>query len=214
MIRSWLSRLLATFRPQTQEQRLQDEIESHLDALAEREATRGAGTEEAREHARRAFGSIESAKERYRDQGRFRMLENAARDIRFALRQYRKSPAFTIAAVLSLALGIGANAALFSFVNAILLKHLPVPEPERLYVVRSSSGMLGLAYAEIESFSRDASQVGTFLGSFPMDVSFSLGQQSEWIPAELVTGDYFRTLNIDAERRPSARPARSRGSRR
>ncbi|HLH04313.1 MAG TPA: ABC transporter permease [Bryobacteraceae bacterium] len=200
MIPAWLSRLLATLRPRAHERRLQDEIASHLDALAAREASRGIGSEEARDRARRAFGSIESAKERYRDQARFRALENAVRDIRFALRQYRKSPAFTIAAVVSLALGIGANAALFSFVNAILLKHLPVPQPERLHVLRSSSGMVGLAYAEIERFRRDGAQLGTFLGSFPMDVSFSLGQQPEWVPAELVTGDYFRTLQIQAER--------------
>src|SRR3569833_2346491 len=140
MLRSWLSRLVATFRPQNHERRLEEEIETHLDELAAQESQAGTSEHETRLAARRAFGPIEAAKEHYRDQARFRTLENLIRDVRFALRQYNKNRAFTTAAVLSLALGIGANAALFSFVIAILLMQLPVPEPRRLFVIKSSSG--------------------------------------------------------------------------
>ncbi len=191
MFRTLIARLLATLHPQRHERRLQEEIDAHLDELAAQQPDSFAG--------RRAFGSIESMKEQYRDQARFRVLENLLRDVRFALRQYAKTPGFTVAAILSLALGIGANAALFSLVNAILIKSLPVPQPDRLYSISSENASLALTLREVDDLNRQASRLGTLLGSFPIDVSFSLGSRPEWISAELVTGDYFRALSVPAE---------------
>ena len=100
---------------------LEDELAFHL-------AMRGEG-------ARRAFGNVELVKEDLRDQWTFRAIENLWRDLRYAVRMLRRSPGFTLVAILSLAIGIGGNTAIFSVVDAILLKSLPVRDPEQLRVV-------------------------------------------------------------------------------
>ena len=100
---------------------MQEEIKHQLHALAAQQSEQGLAPEEAWLAARREFGPVESVKERFRDQARFRVIENVWHDLRFALLQYRKNPGFTAVAMLSLALGIGANTALFSFVYSILM---------------------------------------------------------------------------------------------
>lgn len=92
MFRSFFTRLFGTVLPGSREQRLNEEIEEHLDELAARQAARGLGPKDARLTARREFGPVEPVKELYRDQARFRALENIFRDLRFAIRQCRKNP--------------------------------------------------------------------------------------------------------------------------
>ncbi len=218
MVRLFLSRLFATLRQGKHEQRLKEEIEEHLDALASQQSEQGLRPEEARQAARREFGPVEAAKERYRDQARFRGIENIARDLRFALRQCRRNPGFTAAAVLSLALGIGANAALFSFVNAILLKQLPVPRAKQLVVLQNNGEPTVLSYRQLNELNRQATETDGLLGTHPLDVSvmfgddpqsisegdrphsISFGDRPQWVSAELVTGEYFHTLEIKPER--------------
>src|SRR5581483_38194 len=191
MIRSFLRRLLATLWPGRSERRLNEEFGEHISGLAARQSERGLAPQEALLAARREFGPVELAKERYRDQARFRGLETVGRDLRFAFRQCRKNPGFTAAAVLSLALGIGANAALFSFVNAILLKQLPVPEPARLTVLKNTGQPLVLSYQQLNELNRQATDIDGLLGTHPIDVSMMRGDHPQWISAELVTGEYF-----------------------
>ena len=200
MLRSFFLRLLATLQPGKRERRLQEEMQEHLHALADRQSEQGLKPDEALEAARREFGPVEPAKERYRDQVRFRSIENIGRDLRFALRQCRKNPGFTAAAVLSLALGIGANAALFSFVNAILLKQLPVPQPARLAVLKHAGESLVLSYRQLNELNRDATQIDGLLGTHPIDVSVLFGDHPQWVSAEIVTGEYFHTLRVKPER--------------
>jgi predicted permease len=200
MFRSFSLRLLATIWPWRGERRLNEEFGEHFQGLVAQQLERGLQPDEALLAARREFGSVELTKERYRDQVRFRSIENIGRDVRFALRQCRKNPGFTAAAVLSLALGIGANAALFSFVNAILLKQLPVPRAMRLVVLENAAKPLILSYRQLNAVNRQATEIDGLLGTHPLDVSVMFGDRPQWVSAEIVTGEYFHTLQIKPER--------------
>jgi predicted permease len=131
-IRFSLARLAALFRKRRLERELQGEILAHLE-LAERDAVAaGLSGEEARCEARRGFGGIEQMKEEHREQRSVRWVENVVRDVRYGMASLARDPAFAAITIGLLALGIGANTAMFSIVDAVLLKPLPFPEPERM----------------------------------------------------------------------------------
>jgi putative ABC transport system permease protein len=128
-------RLRSLFRREDVERDLNEELYDHLEQKAQEYAASGLTIEEARRQARREFEGIEQSKENCRDARRVRLLESLLQDIRFGFRMLRKNPGFTLVAALTLALGIGANTAIFSAVYTVLLKALPYPRSERLVMV-------------------------------------------------------------------------------
>jgi len=131
-LRRRLSRFIALFRKSRLDRELDAEIRAHLE-LAERDAlVRGHDPAEARAEALRQFGGIEQIKEVHRDDRSSRWIENAVKDARYGLASLRREPVFTIVAVSVLALGIGANTAMFSIVDGILLQPLPFTDPDRI----------------------------------------------------------------------------------
>jgi predicted permease len=142
-LRVWWSRLLGLFRKRRLESDLDAEVLAHLEALTEANLRRGMSLEEARYAARREFGGVAQTKEIYLEQQRVPFVEEALRDVQFGLRLLRKSQGFAAVAILTLALGIGANTAVFSVVDTILLRPLPYANPEELVVVSETLPHLG-----------------------------------------------------------------------
>ena len=161
----WL-RLQTLFRRGRTERRLQDEVQFHVDQQIAENVVAGMSPEEARHAAMRTFGSVTLAQEDARRTWGWLWLEQFAEDLRFGARSLRKSPGFAVVAILTLALGIGANTAIFSVVNAVLLRPLPYPDANRLGIIWSGLGSVNRAVAstyelfEIRQRSKEFDQIG------------------------------------------------------
>jgi putative ABC transport system permease protein len=137
-------RLRSLFRPSQADQELDDELRDHLERKAEQYAAQGMTQEEARRRARFDLSGIEQTKEKCRDARGVNWIQDAVQDLRVGLRMLRKSPGFSAVAIITLAFGIGANTAIFSIVNAVLLHSLPYRDPDRLVRIYFNEPGLGL----------------------------------------------------------------------
>lgn len=159
MLKDLRMRLRSVFRRKAVEAELSDELRFHFDRQVEKLVRSGVPIAEARRQARLAIGTSDLIQQEYRDSSGVRFLDVLWQDVRFALRMLRKSPGFTAVAVLTLALGIGANTAIFSVVDATLLRPLPFPHPEQLVrLVDDLPGVgaedVGLSEPEWQDFQR------------------------------------------------------------
>ena len=174
------------------------ELRFHIDAYAQDLIRSGIPQEEAQRWARVEFGGIERAKEDCRDVRGANVVENLVQDMRFGLRMLKKNPAFTVIAVLTLGLGIGATTAIFCVVNAVLLKPLAVQEPLRLvYVQEQWRGLFpDLSVGNFADVQRQSSAFATLCASH--DGSFNLATESapERVQGEYVTAGYFDTFGV------------------
>ena len=198
------------FRREIAEQQLDSELQFHLDQQIAGHIQAGMDPDEARRRALAEFGGLEQVKEECRDVGTGRFIETLLQDTRYGLRQLRRDPGFAIVAVLILALGIGANVAIFSLVDQALLRSLPVQHPEQLVVLNSTelkSGSTSTDYSLDASFSypmyrelRDKSRVFSgLLACDPYnDVNIVWQGHSERASAELVSGNFFQVLGVGA----------------
>jgi predicted permease len=215
MLSDLLYRFRGLLRRGAVENELNDELRFHVDRLVERHIQGGLSVEEAQRRARLQFGGVDQVCEECRDARGTRFVEALVQDFRFNLRMLRKSPGFTAIAVLTLALGIGANTAIFSVLESVLLRSLPVRHPQELVVLTdpdqhgANFGSQGgsrsqLAYSEFE-YLRDHNEV--FSGMFAADStlpqlevilgdSASSGGEKQQARIKLVSGGYFSTLGL------------------
>ena len=197
----FLLRLLNVVRPGRAEPDLDREIVSHLWLLEEAYRARGLSPDEARRFARLSLGGIEQTKERHRDARAFRWADDVRRDAMYAVRMLRRQPMATATAVLSLAIGLGLNAALFSVVDWVLLRPLPYPSPHELVRVFTAgtadvTGPSALTYDEFVAFA-DATafrQAAAFTSA--TRILAGAGSDPVHVVVARVAGDLFATLGV------------------
>jgi putative ABC transport system permease protein len=203
----WLRRVIgganALARRQRAEREVDEELRACLDAAVEEKMRRGLDREQATRLARLELGlvSVESVKDRVRDVGWETRMESIWQDVRYALRTLRKSPAFAAAAVLTLALGIGVNTAIFSVVNAAMLRPLPFGHPDRLVRIYESNQERGWPEfsASDPNFLDWRAQATSWeaLAAFEDGtVSLTTGPSAELVPALRVTSDFLPALGF------------------
>jgi putative ABC transport system permease protein len=199
----FLSRVLALFTRRRVDRDLDDEIRAHLDLLAAEYERTGLTPETARLAARRAFGGIEPMKEVHRDVRGARMLEHAWRDVVLACRALGKSPGFTVAVVLTLALGIGATTAVFTLIDAISWRSLPIRDPDSLRAVsrvrlgRTETGFTFAQFTVMRDEVRGGELAGYSSSAFPVMLSATAnGGVEPPITGQLISGNYFDLLGV------------------
>jgi len=198
---SWrrdLAKLKALFQRQKPTDDLDEEIRSHL-AMEEQEMREaGMSAEEAHYAALRRFGNVLSTQEQSRKMWGWHALEIFLQDLRYGLRQLRRSPGFTAVAVVTLALGIGATTAIFAVVNAVLLRPLPYPHPEELVYVQEIMGEFGvqafvwnIEYAAWRERSQTLNQVAAYMNTW---FNLTGGAEPERVVSGLATSSFFNVL--------------------
>ena len=203
---SWAHRIQRMFsrlrNPQTSEAGLDDEVQAYFAEMVERRVSQGLNHGEAQCATRLEFGSPELVKEEIREARTGNGLETICQDFRYAVRGLRKAPGFAVAAVLSLGLGLGANTAVFTLMNTVLLKSLPVKAARRLFFVdtsggkeRGASGPPYPCYERLRDGSHYFSGMAAFSGErFPVTID---GTQ-ELVGGQYASGTYFHVLGVGA----------------
>lgn len=176
------------------ERELDEELQYHVDRETQLNVAKGMSPAAARRQAALSFGGLEQIKEECRDERPTRWIESILQDIRYGLRTLRRSPAFTTVAVLTLALGIGANTAIFSLVYSTLVKPLPYQSPERLITLRGNQSLPDTL--DIGRTSRTLDQMGVF-ADWPVDMLNN--SKPEQVISAIVGGDVFPALGVSPQ---------------
>ncbi len=214
--RAWC-RLAGSLAGRGREAEVQEEFESHLQLMTDENIRRGMTPQAARREALLTFGGVETTMESWRDQRGLPWLENMRRDVGYALRGLRRNPGFAAVAVACLALGIGANTAVFSVANAVMVRSLPVRDPGQLVLFRyESRGDISMVrrtqigesqatfpyavYEALRERTRTLSGVIAFapLGLNQQSLTVQTGDQATVAAGEIVSGNYFQVLGVPA----------------
>ncbi len=179
--------------------RLDEEIEAHLEMLAADLRRQGLSPEAALAQARREFGAITQMREAHRDQRRLPFFDTVWQDLQYSWRQLRRSPGFAVAAILTLALGIGANTAIYQVLDAVVFRALPVRSPEQLVFVNLVRNRKPMSFS-YPLYREMAARQQVLAGMFASSTTPVIlrGNSIETANAALVTGNYFQILGVSA----------------
>ena len=199
--RVFLNRLAALFRRRRLEDDLDAELRSHLEIAIERNLRRGMGPEQARREALLDLGGVEQTKEIYREQRGLPMIETALQDLRIGFRMLRRSPGFSSLAILCLTLGIGANAAVFSWIEGTLFRPYPaVIHQEQLLALtgtaRGEAGATALSWPDLLDLQRSCTLFDSFIVNKIMGTTLSIGDRAERTVGSIVSANYFDAIGV------------------
>jgi predicted permease len=196
-LRRFFSRLGNFATRRQDDERLREEIEGHIALQTAENLRAGLSPAEARRQAKVKFGGVEAVKEDYRAERGLLFIETFLQDLRYAIRLLRKSPGFTIVAILTLALGIGANAVVFAILNALILRPLNVPHAESLYGIQhgneASSYQSYLDYLDLRDRNHSFDGLAAFNGA---QAGLDTGENPSRVWLYEVSGNYFDVLGI------------------
>jgi putative ABC transport system permease protein len=199
------------FQQRKWERQMDAEFRFHLESQINDYMRQGLSRRKAELRARREFGALELAKDECRDQRPLEWAADLLRDVRYSARSLRRTPGFTVAAIVTLALGIGANTAIFSVVHAVLLRSLPYPEPNRLVRVALQGTQGDVTIPQYEFWKEHAPAFASVAGyRGGGDGSLVFGASREWVQFMLVTTDFFRTLGVTPALGREFHPAETR----
>jgi putative ABC transport system permease protein len=199
--RAWLLRLLAPVTRARREREFAEELQSHLAMHIEDNERAGMSREAARRDALVRLGGVDQIKEQYRDRGGIPFVDHLLQDIRIGGRMLRRNPTFAAVAILTLALGIGANTAIFSLVNAVLLRPLPFPSSDRLVLIWATNTKSGdtqdvASYPDVEAW-RAQSRSFDGMAAFTSRGAMIAGDaRAERVPALQTMSGFFETLGV------------------
>jgi predicted permease len=196
---TFIQRLAALFRRRRLEADLDAELRSHLELAVEMNVRRGMTAEVARREALRSFGGVEQTKELYRDQIGLQIIETTLQDLRFGFRMLRHNPGFSVVAILCLTFGIGANAAVFSWIEGILLRPYPaITHQERLVAL---SGTVGdqrdeTSWSDLMDVRRSCTLCETLFLSSITGATLTIGERAQTINGSIVSANYFDAIGV------------------
>jgi predicted permease len=196
------------FRRERTEDDFAEEIKAHLELEADELRSEGLSASDARTKARQRFGNVRAAQERFYLRSRWVWLDKLVRDLRYGFRSLAQSPGFTITAILTLALGMGANTAVFSVTNAVLMQSLPVSGADRLVYLRTSNPPRGtgtidttetMSYSVYDALRRQSGAMSAVMAYVPLSgskVAVRYGAEPEEAEGDMVSGTFFSGLGV------------------
>ena len=210
-------RFRSLFRRTAVTQEIDQELQFHLGQQMEKYLQAGLTPEQARRRIRLEFGGLTQIKGDCQEARGVSFVEHIGQDVRYAMRMFGRTPGFTVVVVMTLALGIGANTAVFSLINAVLLKMLPVKDPEQLVKLSKIQPVNGpndyFSYPEVERFQRETRTFsGLFAFAYLGDVNVEVNGHGEIANGQVISSNYFSTLGVSPILGRTIEPADDQGS--
>jgi putative ABC transport system permease protein len=203
MFRKLLRIAQTVFRKNEMEREMDAELRFHIDMEAKKNMQRGMSEKEARLAALRSFGGVELTKEQCRDERGGRFIETTLQDLRYGARVLRRNPGFTLVALLTLTLGIGANTAIFSVIYGVLMRPLPYADGNRLVILHQQAPLarvdnMGFSVKEINDYREQAQTLDEVVEHHSMSFILLGGEEAQRVQTAVVSANFFDMLGIKA----------------
>jgi macrolide transport system ATP-binding/permease protein len=200
-VRAWFSRFVGFFCKKQRDAEMAEEIQQHVDLLTERNIAAGMSPRDARNAALREFGGVEQVREVAREQRVWRWADELVQDIRYGARMLRRTPGFSILAILCLTLGIGTNAAALGWIEGILIRPYPlVAHQDRMFALncttRGAQGFTGLSYPDLLDLEKNSTLFESFIIDKITGTTLSNGDRAERSVGGIVSANYFDALGV------------------